>query len=292
MKLPSRNAYNFGCFSFLHYISFLCFCLLPLLSPPFAHLLSSLFSSHSSSMETMLSICASISSPNPKSTCSFNPTSHLLRNHQKDRRFLYLKYKANGYSHLSVSSSFPIRYSKGEVDESQSLTLDNIRHSLIEQEDSIIFSLLLRAQYDYNADTYDPDAFSMKGFQGSMVEYIVRETEKVHAQMGRYRSPDEHPYFPEDLPKSTFPCLQYPQILHPCAGSININKKVWAVYFRDLLPRLVKAGDDGNCGSAAVCDTMCLQAMSRRIHYGKFVAEAKFLQSPAEYEAAIRQQAR
>lgn len=176
------------------------------------------------------------------------------------------------------------------MDESQSLTLDNIRHSLIEQEDSIIFSLLLRAQYDYNADTYDPDAFSMKGFQGSMVEYIVRETEKVHAQMGRYRSPDEHPYFPEDLPKSTFPCLQYPQILHPCAGSININKKVWAVYFRDLLPRLVKAGDDGNCGSAAVCDTMCLQAMSRRIHYGKFVAEAKFLQSPAEYEAAIRQQ--
>lgn len=31
------------------------------------------------------------------------------------------------------------------------------------------------------------------------------------------------------------------------------------MYFRDLLPRLVKAGDDGNCGSAAVCDTLCLQ---------------------------------
>lgn len=31
------------------------------------------------------------------------------------------------------------------------------------------------------------------------------------------------------------------------------------MYFGDLLPRLVKAGDDGNCGSAAVCDTVCLQ---------------------------------
>ena len=31
------------------------------------------------------------------------------------------------------------------------------------------------------------------------------------------------------------------------------------MYFRDLLPRLVKEGDDGNYGSAAVCDTICLQ---------------------------------
>lgn len=34
------------------------------------------------------------------------------------------------------------------------------------------------------------------------------------------------------------------------------------MYFRHLLPRLVKPGDDGNCGSAALCDTMCLQARS------------------------------
>lgn len=33
------------------------------------------------------------------------------------------------------------------------------------------------------------------------------------------------------------------------------------MYFKDLLPRLVKAGDDGNCGSAAVCDALCLQVL-------------------------------
>lgn len=98
-------------------------------------------------------------------------------------RELYAQMPISFWSCSNVFAYFSCRYSKGEVDESQSLTLDNIRHSLIEQEDSIIFSLLLRAQYDYNADTYDPDAFSMKGFQGSMVEYIVRETEKVHAQV-------------------------------------------------------------------------------------------------------------
>lgn len=63
------------------------------------------------------------------------------------------------------------------------MTLDGIRNSLIRQEDSIIFSLLERAQYCYNAEAYDPDAFSMDGFHGSLVEYMVRETEKLHAQV-------------------------------------------------------------------------------------------------------------
>lgn len=31
------------------------------------------------------------------------------------------------------------------------------------------------------------------------------------------------------------------------------------MYFSNLLPGLVKEGDDGNYGSSAVCDTICLQ---------------------------------
>ncbi|XP_038696610.1 chorismate mutase 1, chloroplastic-like isoform X2 [Tripterygium wilfordii] len=176
---------------------------------------------------------------------------------------------------------------KKRVDESQNLTLENIRHSLIRQEDSIIFSILERSQYCYNADTYDPNAFSMEGFQGSLIEFILRETEKLHAQVGRYKSPDEHPFFPEDLPVPVLPPLQYPQVLHQSAASINLNKKVWDMYFKDLIPRLVKKGDDGNGGSTAVADTICLQALSKRIHYGKFVAEAKFRASPDAYKEAI-----
>lgn len=72
---------------------------------------------------------------------------------------------------------------KQRVDESEILTLKSIRHSLKRQEDSIIFSLLERAKYCYNADTYDCDAFSMDGFSGSLVEFMVRETEKLHAQV-------------------------------------------------------------------------------------------------------------
>ncbi|CAA3009118.1 chorismate mutase 1, chloroplastic isoform X1 [Olea europaea var. sylvestris] len=179
---------------------------------------------------------------------------------------------------------------KNRVDETESYTLDGIRNSLIRQEDSIIFSLVERAQYCYNADTYNPDAFFMDGFHGSLVQYMVRETEKLHAKVGRYKSPDEHPFFPDDLPEPILPPLKYPRVLHPASDSININVKIWDMYFRNLLPRLVKEGDDGNCGSAATCDTICLQVLSKRIHYGKFVAEAKYRASPDVYNAAIKAQ--
>ncbi|CAN0857758.1 Chorismate mutase 1, chloroplastic [Linum grandiflorum] len=184
----------------------------------------------------------------------------------------------------------PALEKKKRVDESETLTLDSVRRSLIRQEDSIIYSLLERSQFCYNADAYNPDAFSMDNFHGSLVEYMVKETEKLHAKVGRYRSPDEHPFFPDDLPEPLLPPMQYPKVLHDIADSVNINSSIWGMYFNDLLPRLVKAGDDGNCGSSAVCDTICVQALSKRIHYGKYVAESKFRENPNEYKAAIEAQ--
>lgn len=75
----------------------------------------------------------------------------------------------------------PRRLENKRVDESHGLTLDGIRDSLIRQEDSIIFSLLERAQYAYNPDTYDPDAFGMDGFHCSLIEFMLHETERLHA---------------------------------------------------------------------------------------------------------------
>ncbi|XP_054810536.1 chorismate mutase 1, chloroplastic [Prosopis cineraria] len=172
-------------------------------------------------------------------------------------------------------------------DERKNFTLDDIRQVLIRLEDSIIFNLLERAQYSYNGGAYDNGAFFQDGFQGSLVTYMVQETEKLHAKVGRYKSPDENPFFPGYLPVPKLPPMRYPEVLHHSAASININDKIWNVYFIDLLPRLAKEGGDGNWGSSTVCDTLCLQALSKRIHYGKFVAEAKFQESPREYAAAI-----
>lgn len=193
----------------------------------------------------------------------------------------------------TTASAAASRREEGErLDSSDTLTLDSIRESLIRQEDSIIFNLLERSQYCFNAPTYDTSQFPFPGFEGSLVEFMVKETERLHSKVGRYKSPDEHSFFPDDLQEPLLPPLQYPQVLHPAASTININKEIWSVYFEELLPRLAAEGDDGNYGSTALCDVSCLQAISRRIHYGKFVAEAKFRDSSKDYEPAIRAQDR
>jgi len=47
-----------------------------------------------------------------------------------------------------------------------------------------------------------------------------------------------------------------------------------------------------NYGSAATCDVACLQALSRRVHFGKFVAEAKFQKETERFVKLIKDEDR
>lgn len=180
-------------------------------------------------------------------------------------------------------------------DVSSSLTLANIRDALIRQEDTIIFNFIERAQFAKNDPVYQSDAIPVPGFHAdgrrySLLEYVIRETEKLHGGVRRYTSPDEHAFYPDDLPALVLPPIQYPNVLHPCANGININSTIMDVYINSILSGIAAPGDDGNYGSAATLDVLVLQALSKRIHYGKFVAEAKFRSNEHEYEQLIRDQ--
>ncbi|KAK7317446.1 hypothetical protein RJT34_01690 [Clitoria ternatea] len=102
----------------------------------------------------------------------------------------------------------------------------------------------------------------------------------VPAVVGRYKNPEENPFFPENLSASFVPSNPFTQFLHPGAISININKSIWNY--------AQTAGDDGNYAQTAASDLSLLQAISRRIHYGKFVAEVKFRDSSQDYDPLIR----
>ncbi|KAK8645248.1 hypothetical protein V6N13_119091 [Hibiscus sabdariffa] len=176
--------------------------------------------------------------------------------------------------------------SKGNV--AGGLTLESVRDSLIRQEDTIVFSLIERARFPANAPAYDPSYFSDPGACGSLVEFVVKQTEAIQAKAGRYENPEENPFFPDNLPPSQAPPHKFPRLLHPAGMSVNLNKIIWDVYFNKLLPLFVAPGDDGNYASTAAHDLECLQALSRRIHYGKLVAEVKFRGERKDYEPAIR----
>lgn len=118
------------------------------------------------------------------------------------------------------------------------------------------------------------------------MRHFLLQTERVHAQLGRYTAPDEHPFnlsygFPEPIIKK--PAWQ--SQLKP--NAININEKILDIYVNDIIPQLCKEGDDAHYGSSSVCDISALQALSRRIHYGKYVAEAKFQKSREKFTALI-----
>lgn len=79
-------------------------------------------------------------------------------------------------------------------------------------------------------------------------------------------SPDEYA-FTSPLPDPILPPLQYPEFIAP--NDININDKIMDVYVNHLVNAICQPGDDNNYGSAATKDIECLQALSRRIHYGE-----------------------
>ncbi|KAL7751341.1 chorismate mutase aro7 [Sorochytrium milnesiophthora] len=193
---------------------------------------------------------------------------------------------------------------------SQTLSLDRLREVLIRLEDTIIFALIERAQFACNAKTYVPCCpdFAMMELDTSFLDYFLLETEKVHASLPyqakvrRYTSPDEYPFSdPSQLPKPVLPPLDFPYILktntvHPGVfvvafpssdcfpGQINVNKQIKQIYIERIVPQLCDDRDDLNYGSSATRDVECLQALSKRIHYGKFIAEAKYCADPATYD--------
>ncbi|KAI5921545.1 chorismate mutase [Camillea tinctor] len=179
-------------------------------------------------------------------------------------------------------------------DASQALDLANIRFQLIRLEDTITFHLIERVQFPLNRSIYEPGAVEIgTNEQLSFMDWYLREQEKLQSLIRRYEAPDEYPFFPEALQKPILKPLEYPKILHP--NNVNVNEKIKKFYIENFLPAVCPdfgRGDRGeseeNYGSSATCDIACLQALSRRIHFGKFVAESKFQSDPEKYTKLIK----
>jgi chorismate mutase len=183
------------------------------------------------------------------------------------------------------------------------LSLDSIRSSLIRQEETIIFALIERAQFRQNEIVYRKGGFgnlgtpvgstSVEDHDLSFMEYMLVGTEALHCGVRRYTSPEEHAFFPERLPygqMDALPLLEYPQELLSSVGGacdLNFNKALLQNYVEKIVPSVSKQGDDEQHGSTVLCDIAALQALSRRIHYGKFVAESKYRSDPSGYQQLV-----
>jgi chorismate mutase len=190
---------------------------------------------------------------------------------------------------------------------SQVLSLDSIRASLIRQEETIIFALIERAQFRHNPVVYEKGGLGHLGTppgskkaeeehdelnareELSFLEYMLIGTEALHCAVRRYTSPQEHAFFPSRLPfDKVLEELEYPSLLDDKAASaVNFNEILLKKYIEDVVPAICQPGDDEQHGSTALCDVAVLQALSKRVHYGKFVAESKYLADPEGYQRLV-----
>jgi chorismate mutase len=180
------------------------------------------------------------------------------------------------------------------TDPTSALSLPHIRYQLIRLEDTVLFHLIERAQFPFSKTIYTPGAFQLPDSGYSLSDWNHREHEKLQSQIRRFQSPDETPFYPDAMQPLILPPLEYPKILWE--NDVNVNKEIKSFYVETLLPsvciklerseRASKAQE--NYGSACTADVTCLQALSRRIHFGKFVAESKFQKDPETFVKLIK----
>ena len=96
------------------------------------------------------------------------------------------------------------------------ITLADIRSTLIRLEETIIFALIERAQFRANPAVYRKDEETEVRQKGkSFLDVFFGQIEKAHSLMRRYTSPDEHPFYPEELERPILPLLNYSAIIRP-----------------------------------------------------------------------------
>jgi chorismate mutase len=205
---------------------------------------------------------------------------------------------------LQMEMAVKVDGDKGRVKTADVLSLDSIRSTLIRQEETIIFALIERSQFRQNAIVY------IKGGMGdlgtptgstpvdnaemlSFLEFMLIGTEALHCGVRRFTSPEEHAFFPDRLPKKIMDALDeldYPSDLLSSIGGasdVNFNPILLQKYIDFIVPSIAIEGDDEQHGSTVLCDIAVLQALSRRVHYGKFVAESKYLADPEGFQRLI-----
>lgn len=138
-----------------------------------------------------------------------------------------------------------------------------------------------------------PGSINCKGEEMSFLGFMLTGTEVLHTMVRRYESPEEHAFFPNRLPPrdNALTNLVYPDLLSskPSVNNINLNfnKILLEKYINVIVPATCAPGDDEQYGSAVTEDIGLLQTLSKRIHYGKFVAESKYRSDPEGYQKLV-----
>jgi len=163
------------------------------------------------------------------------------------------------------------------------LDLSNIRTSLARMEDSIIFSLIERAQFRVNDLIYQRNhpglgeftlhQLKCAGSNGCYGDYFVYQTECIHSQARRYNHPTEFNFFgplpepnitPSQSKKSEGGQEEAGEADVIAPHSVNINKRLLEVYRNSMVPVICQAQRDNPDPTAMRALSPCLFPLAGR----------------------------
>ena len=58
---------------------------------------------------------------------------------------------------------------------------------------------------------------------GGVLDFLLKETEQLHGKIRRFTSPDEHPFFPDDVPPITLRPITYASVIPQTAPCISMS---------------------------------------------------------------------
>ncbi len=168
------------------------------------------------------------------------------------------------------------------------LALDVIASRLAGLEETLIYKLLDRAQFAGNAGAYQPGQSRFTPAEpSSLFELRLRFQETLDTQFGRYQIPEERPFHSGLPPSRRAMVVGDTGLTISDFETVNVTGAIRQAYL-ELIPSLCGTGDDAQWGSGVEHDVICLQALSRRIHYGAlYVGESKFQENPDRFRELV-----
>jgi len=173
------------------------------------------------------------------------------------------------------------------------MELEKVRDRLIELEDIIIKGLCERANYKQNLEIYEHNAEQFKyknNFEGTYFDFMFKQIENVHSIAGRYNCFDEKPFYKglEECQVEREYNSQIPDEILKFSKKINFSPWIKIGYL-NFINELCEEGEDANYGDTTLSDIFNLQAISKRIHYGILVMEAKYKDNQSQYDKLLSQ---
>ena len=168
------------------------------------------------------------------------------------------------------------------------LKLETIASHLAGLEETLIYKLLDRAQFAGNPGAYRPGQSRFRPHEvSSLFELRLHHQEKLDTLFGRYLIPEERPFYLALPPPRRVPTQGETGLVIQDLETVNVTGPIRTDYLA-MLPGLCGDGDDGQWGSSVEHDVICLQALSRRIHYGAlYVGESKYREAPEKFAALV-----